>query len=61
MQRICAKEIKGGTELAFISRSSFEENGEVNIANCKRKQRKMKEGKSIEGESGIRIIKTIEN
>lgn len=31
-------------ELAFISRSWFEENGEkVNIANCKRKRREMEE------------------
>lgn len=29
MQRICAKEIKGGTELAFISRSSFRRTGKL--------------------------------
>lgn len=59
MQRICAKEIKGGGNgiSIYLEELVRGERGKVNIANCKRKRREMKEeeegGRSIEGESGI--------
>lgn len=46
MQRICAKEIKGGGENGisiYLEELVRGERGKVNIANCKRKRREMKE------------------